>query len=303
MPTNTYFGFDNFGEQRLIEDLTIEALKIYGQDVYYLPRTIVEEDKILNEEIESQFNDSYMIEMYLANVDGFDGNGTLLQKFGLEIKDEVTLVVARRRWEQLVGFFNNDIDQERPYEGDLIYIPYSKTLFEVRFVEHEKPFYQLNDLPVYELQCEMFEYERQDFDTGIEELDNLETLFGDSVSIVPNVTSGEFDLYEKITLTLGDGTIVNADYSDFDILEQSNNDIVFRLTGVEYPDGEFKPIETGATLVGQSSGAIGTVARVIDLGDSDYESASNDPYQSNSQLEDEGSDFIDFSTDNPFGEL
>ena len=167
MPTNTYFGFDNFGEQRLIEDLTIEALKIYGQDVYYLPRSIVEEDKIMNEEVESQFNDSYMIEMYLANVDGFDGNGTLLQKFGLEIRDEVTLIVARRRWEQLVGFFNNNIDQERPYEGDLIYIPYSKTLFEVRFVEHEKPFYQLNDLPVYELQCEMFEYESQDFDTGI----------------------------------------------------------------------------------------------------------------------------------------
>ena len=147
MARNTYFSQGSTAEQNLYEDIVIEALRIYGQDVYYIPREIVSEDDIFNEDIESKFENAYLIEMYLENVDAFEGEGTVLSKFGLEIRDQATMIVARKTWEKVT--FGTGLN--RPKEGDLIYFTLTNTLFQIQFVEHEQPFYQIQKLPVYKL--------------------------------------------------------------------------------------------------------------------------------------------------------
>jgi len=175
MPTNHYFDTGTVNEQMLYEDLIIEQLRIYGQDVYYLPRKIVNLDTIFGEDPLSSFNSSYLIEMYVDNVDGFEGEKELMTKFGLDIKYEVTLVVAKRRWEQFISTDVNLTENSRPNEGDLIYFSATQTLFEIAFVEQHEPFYQLNYLPTYKLKCRLFEYSSEDLNTGIEEIDAIET--------------------------------------------------------------------------------------------------------------------------------
>ena len=301
-PTNTYFSFKNTSEQNLYEDLVIESLKIYGEDVYYLPRDILEEDRILNEEIESQFNESYMIEMYLENLDGFEGEGTMLQQFGLEVRDQATLIVSRRRWEQLVGYDNNDIEQDRPYEGDLIYIPFSRTLFEIRFVEDEKPFYQLNNLPVYELQCERFEYEQQDFNTGVEELDNMQAQSSNLIWVVMSTSDrSAFPPNAEVEITLPSGTVATSKM--ISAKETESGDTAFSLASIDYPSGVYEPIEAGSVVNAVDNCESAVIVRVIDRGDDDYPSVTNDPYDSSHEYEKEQDDLLDFSEDNPFGDL
>jgi len=172
--TNVYFDHDYSEEQFLVEDLIIEALGIYGQPTYYIPRGAIRDDEILNEEY-SRFSDAYAIEMYIENTSGFEGEGTLLSKFGLEIRDQATFILAKRRFRQLVEIDSNAVSSNRPREGDLIYLPLANSLFVIKFVEHEQPFYQLNDLPTYKLQCELFEYSHEDMDTGIPSIDQFQT--------------------------------------------------------------------------------------------------------------------------------
>lgn len=193
MATNRYFSQGRRSEQQMYEEIVIEALKAYGQDVYYLPRDIVNEDKVLNEDVPSRFNSSYKIEMYIENIEGFDGEGDLFTKFGVEIRDQASFVVAKRRWEHTVYNYDNDIQTTRPAEGDLLYIPFSKKLFEIMAVEHEQPFYQLKNLPTYKLRCELFEYADEDLDTGITEIDDIEA-----------------DYAYKYKLTLDQGTTATA---------------------------------------------------------------------------------------------
>src|SRR5210317_394907 len=121
MARNVYFTDKVRSEQNLYEDITIEALKIYGQDVYYIPRDIVSEDRVFGDDIPSRFNSSYRIEMYIENIEGFDGEGDLFTRFGVEIRDEATFIVARRRWTQTVKRYDNEIEGNRPNEGDIIY--------------------------------------------------------------------------------------------------------------------------------------------------------------------------------------
>jgi len=176
MATNVYFSQGKRSEQRLYEDIIIESLKIYGQDVYYMPRDILNENKIFGEDIPSRFNSSYKIEMYIENVEGFDGEGDLFTKFGVEIRDQATFIVARKRWNDAVKRYDNEIPstQVRPNEGDIIYLPLSNSMFQIMHVEHEQPFYQLKDLPTYKLRCELFEYTGEELDTGIDVIDNIE---------------------------------------------------------------------------------------------------------------------------------
>lgn len=174
MALNRYIQQGVRTEQNLYEDLTIESLKIYGQDVYYLPRTLVGEDKILGEDVPSRFSNAYKIEMYIENVDGFDGEGDLFTKFGVEIRDQATFVLARKRWTHVVSGRDNEINGIRPREGDLIYLPLSKSMFEITHVEHEQPFYQLNNLVTFKLKAELFEYSDEDFDTSIDNIDIIE---------------------------------------------------------------------------------------------------------------------------------
>jgi hypothetical protein len=173
---NVYFSQGTTGEQYLIEDLIIESLKIYGQEMMYIPRTLISKDEILGEDRLSQFNSSFPIEMYFENVDSFAGQGAFIQKFGLMMEQSAMLVVARRRWDQLVGRYGQTQIPTRPNEGDLLYFPLTKGLFEIKFVQHQDPFYQLGKLYVYKLQVELFQYASEAIDTGVAEIDVFETL-------------------------------------------------------------------------------------------------------------------------------
>lgn len=173
---NVYFSQGTRNEQYLIEDLIIESLKIYGQEMMYIPRTLVSKDEILGEDRLSEFKTAFPIEMYFENVDSLDGQGAFISKFGLMMEQSATLVVARRRWDQLVGRYDVTQLPQRPCEGDLIYFPLTKGLFEIKFVKHQDPFYQLGKLYVYKLQVELFQYASEAIDTGVREIDAFETL-------------------------------------------------------------------------------------------------------------------------------
>ena len=182
MPTNFYFqsgqGQGQTNEQRLVEDLIIESLKIYGHDAYYLPRTLVNKDTIFDEDELSKFTQAFPLEMYLDNVNGYEGQGDIFTRFGLEVRDQATFVLAKRRWEDMVMTSGGTFTQTtRPSEGDLIYLEKTKSLFEIRYVDFQNPFYQLNQIYVFRLTCELFEYSSEDLDTGIATIDTIETTY------------------------------------------------------------------------------------------------------------------------------
>jgi hypothetical protein len=187
MATNPYFTQGTAGEQNIVEDLIIESLKMYGKDVMYIPRTLVSRDDIFGEDRLSKFQHSYPIEMYFDNIDSFAGQGAMIQKFGLMMEQSATLTVSRKRWQQLIGSHGTTIIPTRPCEGDLIYYPLTKGLFEVKFVQHQEPFYQLGKLYVYKLQVELFQYASEKIDTGIPEIDVFENLKSLDVTINPEV--------------------------------------------------------------------------------------------------------------------
>ena len=170
---NLYFTQGTTGEQGLVQDLVDEQIKMYGLECYYIPRQI-HEDKLWNDIYYSQFKDSYLIEMYLENFEQFGGNGDMLSKFGLRVTDEIQLTVSRRRWQDFVESSTNKIVSGRPNDGDLIWFPLNETVFEIKYVENQKPFYQLGSLYTYTMTCEVFEYGDSIFDTGIPAVDNTE---------------------------------------------------------------------------------------------------------------------------------
>tara|TARA_Y100000782_G_C10122123_1_gene239127 strand:- start:239 stop:1009 length:771 start_codon:yes stop_codon:yes gene_type:complete len=174
MPTNVYFDTGTTSEQRLYEDLIIEQLKMYGQDVYYLPRKLANKDTIFGEDPASSFDDSYIIEMYVNNTDGFMGEQEIIKKFGLELRDDIKFTVSKLRWETLISNNSDLQNTTRPNEGDLVYFPTTKAFFEIQFVEHEAPFYQQSALPVYQLSCTKWEYASERLDTGITTIDATE---------------------------------------------------------------------------------------------------------------------------------
>ena len=186
MARNVYFSNGTKSEQLFHEDLVVESLSIYGSDFYYIPRQLVAKDEILGEDRLSKFKDAYPIELYLENVDGFEGQGAFIQKFGLMMEQSATLVMARRRWDQLIGRFNTSILPNRPAEGDLLYFPLTNGLFEIKFVQHQDPFYQIGKLYTYKLQVELFQYASERIDTGISDIDVFETLKTEDLSIVKN---------------------------------------------------------------------------------------------------------------------
>jgi len=171
MATNFYFNnFRSSQEQLLIENLIVESIKIYGHELYYLPRTRTTYDPIYGESPISTFNSAYMLEMYIKNVEGFAGEGDFLSKFNLEIRDRVTFTMARRVFNEEIGNIEALV---RPREGDLIFFPLNNKIFEIKFVEHEAIFYQLGSLQTFDIQCELFEYSNEIFNTGLLDVDNL----------------------------------------------------------------------------------------------------------------------------------
>ena len=172
MAQNPFFK-DNNNEQTLIEDLTIETIKSMGRDMYYIPRSKVNKDDLFGEDPTNVFRNAYEFEMYILSIDGFEGEGDIISKFGVEVRDKVRLLISRKRFEQEVS--TQDVSIERPKEGDLIYFPLSGGIFEINFVEHENPFYQLGKLYTYALDCDLFTYSHEEFETGVSDIDKLET--------------------------------------------------------------------------------------------------------------------------------
>lgn len=173
---NPFFLQGSKSEQSLIQSLVNEQLRMYGVEIYYIPRRYITEKTIIREVIESKFDNAYPLEAYVDTYDGYEGQGTILSKFGVQPLNDLNLIISKERFETYISPLTKNIPDiklsKRPKEGDLIYFPLGDRLFEIKFVEHEKPFYQLQKTYVYELRCELFRYEDEVIDTGVEEIDD-----------------------------------------------------------------------------------------------------------------------------------
>ena len=287
MATNPYFNHHgkNTADQRLTENLLIESIKTYGVDVYYCPRTLVNEDKLLGEDAISEYRSAHTIEMYIKTIDGFEGEGEFVAKFGLQIKDQITFTVARRRWSELelVGE-NRDTS---PREGDLIYFPVTNALFQVLFVEDESIFYQTGGLQVFDLLCEMFTYSNQRLDTGIDEIDKIERLQAYSLDFTMGTGSGTYTIGETVYQgdSLGTATVTG------EVASWNATDKVLNLINMT---GNFSGTKN---IVGDSSGAD---YEITSFNSQDSTSASAGD---NLAIEQEADSIIDFTEGNPFGSL
>jgi len=283
MTTNVYFNhFDSAPEQDLHQDLIIESIKNYGIDVYYLPKQYINEDVLYGEDTISEFNQAHLIEMYIKTVDGFEGEGDFISRFGLEIRDQVVFSVARRRFDNL------DItEQDRPLEGDVIFLPLNKKLYEIRFVEHESMFYQFGKLPIFDLTCELFQYDDQKIDTGVADIDEIEDTLAYAINLSLGTGTGNYTDNENVYV--GD-TYASAN-TTARVISWNQTDKELKITDIV---GTF-----GATsnIVGQTSGAYYSLTTTPD-----NQVFINDITANNVTLETEADSIIDFSESNPFSE-
>ena len=198
MATNHYFN--HYGtdtpDQRLVESIVIESIKSFGIDVHYMPRTEVNTDSIYGEDRISKFEDARMVEVYIKSIDGFEGDGTFVSNFGLEVRDQITFTIARRRFIDL-NFETGNRDKE-PLEGDLIFFPLSDSLFEIKHVQDTNVFYQMGGLQTFDLVCELYEYGDEAIDTGIEELDKIEREESYSIKFTLGTGAGTFTVGEQV---------------------------------------------------------------------------------------------------------
>jgi hypothetical protein len=306
MPRNVYFSQAVKSEQNLYEDLIIESLGIYGQDVYYIPRTLVNRDNILGEDPASKFDDAYLMEMYIENTEGFEGAGDLYSKFGLEIRDDATFIVSRRRWESRVGVFSSNLVDPRPQEGDLIFLPMTNSFFEISFVEDDSPFYQLSNLPVYKMQCSLFEFNDEEFDTGIAEIDTKTVQSAYQLSMDVNITGGNhYEVGETVRQTVSDGVVVFGEVAARTKVSDTSSQIYVANIGATGTTEYKSFIESlSAPLVGDNTGYSGTINAIYDsIADaSSGRVFSTDEAAQNMDFEIDADGFIDFSESNPFGD-
>ena len=282
MPTNVFFNHAVNSEQHLYEDLVVESLRFYGHDVMYLPRQVIEEDSILNEDVQSKFGDAYSVEMYIENTEGFEGEGELMSKFGLQIRDQATFVISLRSWERFISLDSNLATSFRPNEGDLIYFPLSGSMFEIKFVEHEDPFYQVGKLFVFKLRCELFEYGQEDFDTGIGDIDLIEDEQAYSLSMrMSNGNATDYIANETLALN---GTVVAEVVS----WNQPTNTLLAKDITTT--------LQVGDVLNG-ANGATFTIASI-----DDRMTFGNDAAAQNLDFENQDGNYLDLSETNPFGE-
>ena len=278
MPTNVYFDTGTKPEQHLYEDLMIEQLKIYGQDVFYIPRTLVKEDELFGEDTLSKFDDAYLIEMYFENVEGYEGEKEIMSKFGLQMNEDVTFVVARRRFEQLVSHDSNLIVKTRPNEGDLVYFPKVSKIFEISFVDHDDPFYQVHNVPAFKLKCKTFEYGGEDIDTGITEIDAIET--ANSLDML----TFQITMEQSSTTTFNEGIELEDGTGNLELETQTGG--TDNVIGEDETGGDNVVLETGDYIIQE--------AYVTDTID---ENAMNDFFDR------QDDNIIDFTESNPFGDV
>ena len=289
MATNQYFNLHgtNTPEQRLIENLNIEAIKTFGIDVYYCPRTLNDEDTLMGEDNTASYNSAHTIEMYIKSVDGFEGEGDFISKFGLQIKDQVTFTVARRRWAELN--VQGDGRADAPHEGDLIYFPTVSALFQILFVEDESVFYQTGGLQVYDLLCEMFTYSDQKLDTGIEVIDAIERSHSYSIDFTMNTGSGVYTVGE----TVYQGASLAAATVKGEVASWNATDKVLNLMNMT---GNFSGI---VNIIGDDSSASYSISSF----DAQASAANTAATSTNVEIEAAADAIIDFTEGNPFGSL
>ena len=306
MPRNVYFSQGTANEQYLLEDIIIESMQIYGQDFYYIPRSLVAHDQILGEDRLSEFKDAYQIEMYLETNQGFEGQGAFIEKFGLMMEQSATLTVSRRRWDQLVGRYGQTLLPNRPSEGDLLYFPLTRGLFEIKFVQHQDPFYQLGKLYVYRLNVELFQYASEHIDTGHKDIDIFESIktydtdltrsASGSISGV-TLTNPGFGYTSKPTITVtggGGSTAVQPA-----VLEAVYDSTEMTLTGINILDtgaGYVTP-PTITISAPPAGGQIATAVATIDANPTLPQA-----FGENFAFKSEAENFI-FNTNNPFGDV
>ena len=314
MATSVYFSGAVKSEQDLYEDLVTESIKIFGQDVVYIPRERIAEDALLNEEW-SQYTMAFPVEMYLENVEGFEGDGNLLGKFGLEIRDQANFVVTKRRWDQTVGVNLDSATlgytmKGKPAEGDLIYMTMTQRLFEVKYVEPKSPFYQLQDLPSYTLTAELFEYNDQHFDTGWDEIDQIEWKNATSYSYIVGAATA-YTPGELVTQWTGvnDSASPAVPINIEGYVSNWEGNGVNRVTIISphqssNGDGTFMAFTVQAAanraLVGTESGTTSQIT--VDQSGTTKTFYNQDPFADNDEFEVAGDDVIDFTETNPFGD-
>ena len=284
MATNSFFTQGTTGEQDLVGSLVTEQIKMFGKDVYYIPRTLVDRDSVFEEDSLSAFNGAYLIEAYIEDATGFRGDGDMFSKFGVRISDQVTFIISRERFTAAVDDNAQLIVEGRPNEGDLIHLPMANKTFEIQFVEHEVPFYQLGKVHVWGLRCELFEYSDEDFNTGVTEVDALEVNFANAVTInVADGGTGDFVAGEIVT---GGSSNVTSEVKSWN--SATRQLIVFNRSGM-YAIPE--------TLTGNTSGAAWTSATYNTLNNMNSETDQN------FTLETQADAILDFTESNPFGDF
>lgn len=304
MARNVYISHGTKSEQSLYDDIIIEAMKIYGHDVYYIPRKIAQINGILNEDVLSSFDSAFKLEMYIESFEGMEGDGKLFSKFGFEIRDQLTFVVSNRRWNSLVGRFGYTQGGVRPREGDIIYLPLSKGLFEVRYVEDKKPFFQLGHVPTFKLTCELFEYSNQEIDTGVKAVDDVQRYNQQALNfkVTYDDVTAKFKLGETLLIQLPSGITGNVEFLDHKKSEDDDSDIV-RLGTTTFNDGAYHVITSNTVLTGMLSGNTATVDSTVESTNVRDSTFGNDDGMQNYDFKTIGANgFIDFSIDNPFGE-
>ena len=289
MSTNPYFNHHgtNTPEQRLVESLTIESIKTYGIDVYYLPRTLNDEDTLMGEDNTASYNSAHTIEMYIKSMDGFEGEGDFISRFGLQIKDQITFTVARRRFRELG--MTTDGRADAPHEGDLIYFPTTSALFQILFVEDEAIYYQTGDIQSYDMLCEMFTYSDQSFNTGIDTIDAIERTHSYSIDFTMNTGSGNYTVGEQVY----QGASLAAATVKGEVASWNATDKLLNLINMT---GNFSGT---SNIIGDSSSASYSITSF----DAQSSAQSTAPSATNKEIEDAADAIIDFTEGNPFGSL
>ena len=287
MATNSYFRtFDAKNEQELLHSLTQESIKIYGHDVSYIPRTLVNTDTVLGEDSISEYKDAYSVEMFIKSVDGFEGEGDLISKFGLEVRDQIVFSLARRAWEGV------DLGV-RPKEGDLVYFPLTSKLFQIMFVEHETPFYQNGALPTFDLTCELFTYSDEKIDTDVDEIDVIEQKQSFVRTFELSSVSGTFVEGETVT---GGTSAITGEVARWD--STTSYLYLINMTG----NFTLNEILTGATSTATGTYSVKRTTDETTETLSTIDSGQSDNVSSNKQFEIDADSVFDFTEGNPFGD-
>ena len=284
MATNPYFTQGTTGEQDMHESLVIEQIKMYGKNVYYIPRTLVKTDSVFGEDTMSKFEGAFEIEAYIEDNTGFRGDGDMFSKFGVQIADQATFVISRTRFTTAVDDNATLIVEGRPNEGDLVYFPMANKIFEIQFVEYEVPFFTLGKQYTWGLRCELFQYSDEDIDTGITEVDAVEVNYANAISVnVADGGSGDFVAEEIVT---GGNSNVTATVKSWN--SATRQLVVYNRSGI---------FSIPETLTGNTSSAAWTSATYNTLNNMNSETDQN------FTLETQADAILDFTESNPFGDF